>query len=124
MRFWAEAYLYEAKRTAGLFSLNPERVLRDMPKPPAEHSSSADVAATSTQNKVPLMPVTPVTPVTVEAPTSLHNLIKEDACAAASDEACRQPLQMRVQKLASAATICFANQSLRSWHESVGTGHE
>jgi hypothetical protein len=88
------------------------------------HLQSADVAATSTQNKVSLTPVTPVIPVTVEAFTSLHNLITEDACAAACDKACRHPLQICAQKLASAAKICFDNQSLRSRHESVGTGHE
>jgi hypothetical protein len=31
---------------------------------------------------------------------------------------------VRVQKLASAAKICFVDQSLRSRHISVGTGHE
>jgi hypothetical protein len=106
MRFWAEAYLYEAKRTAGLFPFNQERVLHDMPKPAVEHSSSANVAAMSTQNKVPLTPVTPVTPVTAEALTSLHNLIKEDACAAASDEACRKFLQMRVQNRCRRNMLC------------------
>lgn len=59
---------------AGLFPLNPDRVLRDMP--PAEHTSpGVDVAATSSQNEVPPTPITPVTPVTVEALTSLHDLI-------------------------------------------------
>jgi hypothetical protein len=82
------------------------------------------MAATSTENKVSLTPVTPATPVTVEAFTSLHNLITEDARAAACDKSCRNPLQICVQKLASAAKICFANQGLRSRHESVGTGHE
>jgi hypothetical protein len=72
--------------TAELFPSSPERVLREMPKPPVKPSSSADL-----QNIVSLTPVTPVTPVTVEASTSLHNLIKEHACAAACDEACRQP---------------------------------
>jgi hypothetical protein len=57
---------------AGLFPFNPDRVLRDMPKPPAEHpSSGADTAAASSQDEVLTTPVTPVTPVTVEALTSL-----------------------------------------------------
>jgi hypothetical protein len=102
---------------AGLFPFNPDRVLRDMPKPPAEHTSSgADIAATSSRNEVPPTPVTPVTPVTVEALTSLHDLIKQDACAAASDDATRQRLQKHVQKLASAAKISFAKQSLLQDH--------
>ncbi|KAI2477470.1 DDE-domain-containing protein [Pyrenophora tritici-repentis] len=98
----------------GLFPFHPERVLRDMPKPPAEHDNSrADVAATSSPNEVPL---TPVTPVTAEGLTWLTDLIKQDACAAASDDASRQRLQRRVQKLASAAKISFAKQSLLEDH--------
>jgi hypothetical protein len=57
-----------------------------------------------------------VTPVTVEALMSLHNLINEDACTSASDEASKQRLQRRVQKLASAAKISFAKQSLLQDH--------
>lgn len=99
---------------AGLFPFNPERVLRNMPKPPAEPGNSGvDVAATSCPNDVPL---TPVTPVTVEGLTWLTELIKQDAGAAASDEASRQRLQRRVQKLASAAKISFAKQSLLQDH--------
>jgi len=102
---------------AGLFPSNPDRVLRDMPKPPVEHpSSGADTAATSSQDEVPPTPVTPVTPVTVEALTSLHDLIKQNACVAAPDGASRQRLQRRVQKLASAAKISFAKQSLLQNH--------
>jgi hypothetical protein len=84
-----------------------------MPKPPTELSNaSANVAATSSRNKVLLTPNTPVTPVTVEALTSLHNLIKQDTCAALSNKASRRRLQMRVQKLASAAKISFAKEGL------------
>jgi uncharacterized protein YfkK (UPF0435 family) len=102
---------------SGLFSLNPQRVLRNMPKPPTELSNaSADVAATSPRNEMSPTPETPVTPVMVEALTSLHDLIKQDACAASSDEASRQHLQMRVQKLASAAKISFAKQGLLQEH--------
>jgi hypothetical protein len=102
---------------AGLFPFNPERVLRDMPKPPTEQSSStATVAATSSQNEVPPTPVTPVTPVTVEALTSLHGLIKQDICAAELDDAGKQRLQRRVGKLESAAKVSFAKQSLLQDH--------
>ena len=105
---------------AGLFPFNPERVLCDMLKPLTEHSNSdADVAATFCQNEVPPTPVTPVTPVTVEALTSLHHLIKQDACAAASDEASSQRLQRRVQKLASAAERSIAKQSLLQDHNGL-----
>jgi hypothetical protein len=72
---------------AGLFPFNPERVLCDMPKPPAEHDRTrADVAATATSSDVPL---TPVTPMTAEGLTWLTDLIKQDACAAPSDKASR-----------------------------------
>jgi hypothetical protein len=99
---------------AGLFHFDPERVLRNMPKPPAERDDTvADVAATSSPNEVPL---TPVTPVTEEGLTWLTDMIKQDASTAASDDASRQRLQRRVQKLASAAKISFAKQSLLQDH--------
>jgi hypothetical protein len=64
-----------------------------MLKPPTELSNaSADVAATSSRNEVLPTPETPVTPVTVEALTSLHDLIKQDTCAALFDEASRRRL--------------------------------
>jgi hypothetical protein len=102
---------------AGLFPFNPQRVLRDMPRPPAEQSGPmAVVAGSSSQNEVPLTPVTPVTPVTVEALTSLHNLIKQDTRAAEYDEVSRQRLERRVGKLASAAKVSFAKQGLLQDH--------
>ncbi|KAF2800396.1 hypothetical protein K505DRAFT_404045 [Melanomma pulvis-pyrius CBS 109.77] len=52
-------------------------------------------------------PVTPVTPVTTEALTSLHILINQEL----SDPSKRR-LQRHVQKLASAAKISFAKQTL------------
>jgi hypothetical protein len=94
-----------------------------MSKPPAELSNPrAHVAATSFRNEVsptPETPVTPVTPVTVEALTSLHDLIKKDACAASFDEAGKQRLQRRVQKLASAAKISLAKQGLLQEHNQL-----
>ena len=42
---------------------------------------------------------------------SLHNLIKQEACAL-NDEPSKQRLQRHVQKLASAAQISFAKQTL------------
>jgi hypothetical protein len=99
---------------AGLFPFNPARVLRSMPRPPTEHGNpGADVAVMSSPDEVPL---TPVTPVTAEGLTWLTDLIKQDACAAVSDEGSRQRLQRRVQKLASAAKISFAKQSLLQDH--------
>jgi hypothetical protein len=81
-----------------------------MPRPPTEHGDpGANVAVTSSPDEVLL---TPVTPVTVEGLTSLANLIEQDASAPVSDEASRQRLQRHVRKLASAAKISFAKQSL------------
>jgi hypothetical protein len=51
--------------------------------------------------------MTPVTPVTTEALTSLHNLIKQEL-----NEPSKHRIQRHVQKLASAAKISFAKQSL------------
>lgn len=52
----------------------------------------------------------PVTPVSVEALTSLHNLIKQDAHTL--DETSIQRLQRHVQKLANAAHTFFAERVL------------
>ena len=97
---------------SGLFPVNPQRVLRDMQKPPAELSNASADVATSSRSEVLPTPETPVTPVTVEALTLLHDLIKQDTYAALSDEASRRRFQMRVQKLASAAKISFAKEGL------------
>jgi hypothetical protein len=54
---------------------------------PTEHGNpGADVAVTSSPDEVLL---TPVTPVTAEGLTWLIDLIKQDACAAVSDEGSR-----------------------------------
>jgi hypothetical protein len=100
----------------GLLPFNPERVLSDMPKLPAEIivPTADDVAGTCSQDEVLHTPVTPVTPVTAEALTSLHNLIKEDTHAL--DKTSKQRLQRHVQKLASAAQISFAERALLQDH--------
>ncbi|KAB2106160.1 hypothetical protein AG0111_0g6188 [Alternaria gaisen] len=99
----------------GLFPFSPERVLRNTPKPPADLVVSvANEVGSSSQSDVPLTPATPVTPVTAEGLTVLHDLIKRDA--GASDEASKQRLERRVQKLVSAAKISVAKQSLLQDH--------
>jgi len=92
----------------GLFPFNTERVLRDIPKPPAELKVLKEVKVGSCPQDEVLQ--TPATPVTTEALVSLHNLIKWDACAL--DETSKQRLQRNVQKLASAAQISFAERAL------------
>jgi hypothetical protein len=95
---------------SGLFPFNPDRVLRDTPKPPAELTvpKADEVKVGSCPQDEVLQ--TPVTPVTAEALTSLHNLIQQDAHAL--DETSKQRLQRHVQKLASAAQISFAERAL------------
>jgi hypothetical protein len=92
-----------------LFPFDPKRVLRDIPKPPAELTVPDRSAGSFPQEEALLSPATPVTPVTTEGLSSLHNLIKQDASAS-------ERLQRRVQKLASAAQISFAKQHLLQDH--------
>lgn len=97
----------------GLFPFNPERVLRDVPKPLAEVSTinpETEAASTDILDEVPHTPITPVTPVTTEALTSLHNLIVKDTHVL--ERKSKDRLQKRIQKLASAAKVSFAEQAL------------
>ena len=99
----------------GLFPFSPERVLRSMPKPPVDLIIPAiNVVGSSSQSDALLTPSTPVTPITAEGLTALHDLIKRDACA--SDDASKQRLERRVQKLVSAAKISVTKQSLLQDH--------
>jgi hypothetical protein len=100
----------------GLFPFSPERVLRNTPKPPVDLvvPTVNDVVGSSSQRDLLLTPVTPVTPATAEGFTVLHDLIKRDVCA--PEEASRQRLERRVQKLVSAAKISVAKQGLLQEH--------
>ena len=92
----------------GLFPFNPERVLRHTPKPAPELTvPKGNEVLSYLQDQVLPMPVTPVTPLTVEALTSLHNLIKQEL-----DEPNTDRIQKHVQKLVSAAKVSFAKQTL------------
>ena len=95
----------------GLFPFNPERVVRHTPKPSTElTTSNVDEVASCPRDQVLRTPVTPVTPVTSAALDSLHDMIKQEACAL--NEPSKQRIQRHVQKLASAAQISFAKQVL------------
>jgi hypothetical protein len=90
----------------GLYPFNPERVLKDIPRPPVEVIiPEATLASTSAADIVLQTPITPATPVTAEALTSLHNVIKQDTHV--PDET-----RCRIQKLANAAQISFAERAL------------
>jgi hypothetical protein len=100
---------------AGLFPLNPEKVLLDIPKPPAELTAPTTNGVrigccTQDQVTLPQAPVTPVTPISAEAVASLHSLIKQDAYML--DETSKQRLQRHVQKLANATQLSFAERTL------------
>ncbi|TVY62737.1 hypothetical protein LSUE1_G009366 [Lachnellula suecica] len=93
----------------GLFPFNPDRVLRKTPKPPTQSTlpSAGEIeVGCSHQDEVPQ---TPVTPVSAEGLASLHNLIKQDVHTL--NEASIQRIERRVQKLADAAQISFAERA-------------
>jgi hypothetical protein len=92
----------------GLFPLNPDRVLRVTPKPPAQSTVADEIRVGSChQDEVPQ---TPVTPVSAEGLTSLHSLIKQDAHTLNGTSI--QRLERHVQKLVDAAQISFAERAL------------
>ena len=91
----------------GLFPFNPDRVLKNISKPPSELIIPKGDEVTSLQVEVLQ---TPVTPVSAEALASLQNLIKQDAHTL--DETSKQRLQRHLQKLASAAQIFLAERAL------------
>ena len=92
----------------GLFPFNPERVLRHTPKPPAELTvPKVSEVVSCPQDQVLQPPITPITPVTIDALTSLHNMIKQELYEPRTDRT-----QRHVHKLTSAAKISFAKQTL------------
>jgi hypothetical protein len=96
----------------GLFPFNPERVLRDIPKPPVKLTIPRVNGVTETypQEEALHTPVTLVTLITAEALTSLHKLIIQGSYT--PDLTSKQRLQQLVQKLASAAQTSFTEQAL------------
>src|ERR1700674_3846876 len=78
-RAFTKRNITAAWAASGLFPFNPDRVLRYIPKPPAQLTASE--AAEMKVGPYPQDEVlqTPVTPVSAEALASLHNIIKQDA---------------------------------------------
>jgi len=97
---------------SGLVPFHPDRVLRDIPKPPAELTiPKADEVKVGPRPTDEILR-TPVTPVSAEALRSLQNLIiKQDA--RALDETSKQSLQRHVQKLANATQMSLAKGALQ-----------
>jgi hypothetical protein len=100
---------------AGLFPFNPDRVLRTMPKPPAELTIPQSNGTSQSPPQDPLPLQSPITPVTADGFASLHDLIiKQDAHAL--DDVSRQSLQRHLQKFAKAAQLSFAKAVLQQNH--------
>jgi hypothetical protein len=99
---------------SGLFPFNPERVLKDTPKPIVTRQAPEDRDVNidpRLEANVVQTPTTPVTPVTSEAVLSLQELISQDA--RALDETSRWRLQRHLQKLSNAANTSFAEHALQ-----------
>jgi hypothetical protein len=96
---------------SGLFPFNPDRVLRQMPKPPADlNIPKANEVVGPRQQDVELQ--TPVTPVSAEALMLLQSLIiQRDAHAL--DETSKQNLARHLQKFVNASQKSFAKGILQ-----------
>ena len=97
---------------SGLVLFNQDRVLRVIPKPPAELTiPKANEVMVGPRAPDEILQ-TPVTPVSAEALISLQNQIIEQY-AYALDETTKQSLQRHVQKLTNATQMSFANGALQ-----------
>jgi hypothetical protein len=96
---------------SGLFPFNPDRVLRHMPKPPADlNIPKADEVEVGPCPQDIVQ--TPVTPVSAEGFMSLQNLIiKQDAHAL--DDTSKQKLERHVLKLTKAGHMFLAKGALQ-----------
>jgi hypothetical protein len=94
---------------SGLFPFNPDRVLRTVPKPPAELTLVVTNDAPCQKDAVLQ---TPVTPVSAPGLMSLQNLILEKD-AHALDETSKQNLWRHLQKLAKATQVSITKNALQ-----------
>lgn len=109
-RAFTKRNIIAAWAASDLFSFNPNRVLRDTSKPFAQLiASKANEIKIGSRTQDDMLQ-TLVTPMSIEALTSLHNLIKQDAHTLNKTSIQRQ--QRHVQKLANAAQISFAERAL------------
>ncbi|KAE8821929.1 hypothetical protein PTNB85_10567 [Pyrenophora teres f. teres] len=97
---------------SGLFPFNPDRVLRTVPKPPAEPTPVVTNEAPSQDDAVLQ---TPITPVSADGLMLLQDLIlKKDAHAL--DETSKQNLQRHLLKLAKATQLSLTKSALQHNH--------
>lgn len=97
---------------SGLVPFNPDRVLRVIPKPPAELTiPKANEVVVGPRARDEILQ-TPVTPVSAEALISLQNqILKQDAYTL--DKTTKQSLQRHVQKFTNATQMSFAKGALQ-----------
>jgi hypothetical protein len=95
----------------GLFPFNPQRVLHDLEKPFAALTEAAGPSSEVVSTPI-AAPVTPVTPVCAAGFTALRDaIIDGDACAL--DEVDKQRLDRHIGKLAKAAQVSYAKNTLQ-----------
>jgi len=94
----------------GLGPFDPDRVLKDIPKPPAELTIPKVDEVKPRSYLQDDIPQTPVTPVSAEALMSLHNFIIQRH---ALDETSKRNLARHLQKLAKAGQTSFAKSVLQ-----------
>lgn len=107
-RAFTEKNVLAGWRSSDLYPFNPDRVLTQIPKPVAEPTVS--VVQTSEIELYPQGEVlqTPTSPTSL---TSLHLLLRQDACA--DDEKSKQRLLRHIQKFANAAQTSFAERAIQ-----------
>jgi hypothetical protein len=95
----------------GLFPFNPQKVLHDLEKPFAALTEAAEPSSEAVSSPI-AAPATPVTPVCAAGFAALRDaIINEDAYAL--DEVDKQKLDRHVGKLAKAAQITYAKNTLQ-----------
>jgi hypothetical protein len=92
---------------SGLFPFNPERVLRDMTKPPTDVDVSRVEEVDVGTRPQDIVPQTPVTPVSAEALVSLKNMIIQQDAYALNDTSQRN-LQRNVQKFVKSCLLLYS----------------
>jgi len=111
-RAFTKANIAAGWAATGLFPFDPDRVLKDTPKPPAELTAS-----NTDEMKVRSCPQddalqTPVTPVSTEALMSLQNFIIKKY-SHALDETSKQSLERHLKKFTKAGQTFFAKGVLQ-----------
>ncbi len=100
---------------SGLFPLNPERVLKDIAKPPPAPPALTivqPITVDATPRLLSEVIQTPATPVSRETLVPILDLVKQDP----QDELSKQRQQRLINKIAKAAQVSFAKDVLQQDH--------